>query len=71
MYTCAAHRRAPPADRCGIQRLDYDTRSQVVRTESPVHVSWGTRQLDARGLIADLPASHLQLQADVHGRFKP
>lgn len=53
------------------QRLDYDTRSQVVRTDSPVHISWGTRQLDARGLIADLPASHLQLQADVHGRFKP
>jgi LPS export ABC transporter protein LptC len=53
------------------QRLDYDTRSQVVHTESPVHIVWGTRELDARGLTADLPASHLQLQADVHGRFKP
>ena len=53
------------------QRLDYDTRSQVVRTESAVHINWGTSQLDARGLVADLPASHLQLQADVHGHFKP
>jgi lipopolysaccharide export system protein LptC len=51
--------------------LDYDTRSQVVRTASPVHISWGSRQLDALGLIADLPASQLQLQSDVHGRFKP
>ena len=53
------------------QRLDYDTRSQVVRTASPVHISWGSRQLDALGLIADLPASQLQLQSDVHGRYKP
>lgn len=53
------------------QRLDYDTRTQVVRTESPVHISWGSRQLDAQGLIADLPASHLQLQSAVHGRFQP
>ncbi len=53
------------------QRLDYDTRSQIVRTESPVHIVWGTRELDARGLTADLSGSHLQLQADVHGRFKP
>lgn len=53
------------------QRLDYDTRSQVVQTRDPVRILWGNRRLDARGLTADLPASRLTLQADVHGRFAP
>lgn len=57
--------------RVDTQQIDYDTRTQQVSTDQRVRISWGRQQLDAQGLAADLKQSQLQLQAQVHGRFKP
>jgi LPS export ABC transporter protein LptC len=53
------------------QHLDYDTRTQDVRTRDDVRFTWGTHQLDARGLTANLQRGQLSLESNVHGRFLP
>lgn len=52
-------------------RLDYDTKSQDVRTQDDVRIDWGRQRLDARGLSANLKQGQLTLESKVHGRFLP
>lgn len=59
------------AARIQTARLDYDTRSQNVRTRDDVRIDWGRQQLDARGLTANLKQGQLALESKVHARFHP
>lgn len=53
------------------ERLNVDTRSEVVRTRDPVQLDWGRQQLRARGLLAQLREQRVKLEADVHGTYRP
>lgn len=53
------------------QHLDYDTRTQDVRTRDDVRFTWGGHQLDAHGLTGNLKQGQLSLESKVHGRFSP
>ncbi len=53
------------------EELDVDTRSERVSTAAPVSITMSGRLLTARGMKADLKDRRLQLESEVHGRFKP
>lgn len=53
------------------EQVAFDTREEVVRTESPVTLDWGGRKLQARGLVASLKDHRVQLESQVHGIFPP
>lgn len=53
------------------QGLDYDTRSQDLRTRDDIHVEWGRQRIDARGLSANLKQGQLTLESKVHARLVP
>lgn len=52
-------------------RLSFDTRAEVVRTQSPVTLDWSGRTLRGQGLVASLKANTVRLESNVHGRFAP
>jgi LPS export ABC transporter protein LptC len=52
-------------------RLTLDTEREHAQTRDPVTLSFGRHQMHARGLQADLKASSLRLESDVHGLFTP
>ncbi len=52
-------------------RLSFDTRAEVVRTQSPVTLDWSGRTLRGRGLVASLKANTVRLESNVHGSFSP
>jgi LPS export ABC transporter protein LptC len=51
--------------------LEYDTRTSVVQTASPVDVQFGTHQLHGRGLRVALNDGTLRLESNVNGTFTP
>jgi LPS export ABC transporter protein LptC len=53
------------------ERLDVDTRAQVVTTHDPVTVFVSGRELHAEGLVASLKERRVQLESAVHGSFLP
>jgi lipopolysaccharide export system protein LptC len=50
-------------------RLDYNTRLQVVSTRDPVTLVMSGRELNATGLMANLKERRVQLESAVHGTF--
>lgn len=57
--------------RIATPRLDYDTRSQDVRTRDEVRIDWGRQRLEAQGLTANLKRGQLALESKVHARLLP
>lgn len=53
------------------ERVSYDIDRGIVQTRDPVTVHFGSHELKARGLHAELNAGTLQLESDVNGRFVP
>ncbi|TLZ17783.1 MAG: LPS export ABC transporter periplasmic protein LptC, partial [Gammaproteobacteria bacterium] len=53
------------------ERLDFDTRAQIIATEDPVTLVVSGRELHALGLIASLKERRVQLESSVHGSFLP
>lgn len=51
------------------EKLSFNTRSEVADTREPVTLAWGTREIHATGLVANLKDEHVQLESDIHGRF--
>lgn len=51
--------------------LTVDTRTEIVTTDGPVVLDWNGQQLSARGLVAHLKEERVQLEADVHGLYRP
>jgi LPS export ABC transporter protein LptC len=51
--------------------LRYDSARQVASTESEVRIQFGSYQLRALGLTADLARRRLRLQSQVNGRLVP
>lgn len=51
------------------EALDVDTRSEQVTTNAAVAITMSGRELDARGMHADLKERRVKLESDVHGRF--
>jgi LPS export ABC transporter protein LptC len=49
--------------------LTLDTKAEIVRTKAPVVLKWGSRQLEATGLEADLKTRAVKLESRVHGSF--
>lgn len=53
------------------ERVSYDIDRGIVQTRDPVTVNFGSHELQARGLRAELNAGTLQLESNVNGRFVP
>lgn len=53
------------------ERVSYDIDRGIVNTRDPVTVHFGSHELKARGLHAELNAGTLQLESNVNGRFVP
>jgi LPS export ABC transporter protein LptC len=53
------------------EHLSFDTNAQLVTTHDPVQIMMSGRQLEARGLVADLKERRVQLESEVHGSFLP
>ena len=53
------------------ERMSLDTVAERAETDSPVELAFGRHLVQARGMRADLKASSLRLQAEVHGVFTP
>lgn len=53
------------------ERMSLDTVAERAETDHPVELAFGRHLVQARGMRADLKASSLRLQADVHGVFTP
>ena len=51
------------------EHLSFDTNAQVVTTQTPVTIVMSGRELQARGLIANLKERHVHLESAVHGSF--
>ena len=51
------------------EHLAFDTNAQVVTTQTPVTIVMSGRELQARGLIANLKERHVHLESAVHGSF--
>jgi len=51
--------------------LSLDTRTEIARTDAPVQIDWGGRQVTAHGMVARLKDQHVRLKSDVHGSFSP
>jgi LPS export ABC transporter protein LptC len=52
-------------------KLNYDTKSNIVQTPEPVSIQFGPHQLHGRGLRVELNDGTLQLESNVNGRFTP
>lgn len=52
-------------------RLEIDTRREIVTTHEPVVLEWNGQQLSARGLVARLKDERLTLESNVHGLYRP
>jgi LPS export ABC transporter protein LptC len=52
------------------ERLSFDTRSEIVKTRSPVTLNWGGKRIRANGLVANLKDQSLRLESQVHGLFQ-
>jgi lipopolysaccharide export system protein LptC len=53
------------------EHLDFDTRSEIVTTDDPVTLLWGTREIQGTGLKANLKDQQVRLESGVHGSFAP
>ncbi len=53
------------------ERLDVDTRTEIVTTKDPVALEWGRQRLSAHGLVAHLREQRVELESDVHGTYQP
>jgi LPS export ABC transporter protein LptC len=53
------------------EKLDIDTRADILDTEEPVVVNWAGRQLKSRGVIAAMKERRLLMESNVHGTFLP
>jgi LPS export ABC transporter protein LptC len=51
------------------EHLAFDTNAQVVTTQAPVTILMSGRELEARGLTANLKERHVHLESAVHGAF--
>jgi len=52
-------------------RLNVDTRTEVVTTDDPVVLDWNGQLVHARGLVARLKEQRVRLESNVHGRYVP
>jgi LPS export ABC transporter protein LptC len=59
-----------PAD-ISSDRLTFNTRSDVVRSDAAVTLTWAGRKIHSVGIVASLKDSHVQLESAVHGIFQP
>ncbi len=50
-------------------KLHVDTRTDIIRTRSPVTLKWSGNVVDARGLLVNIKEHNIKLEADVHGHF--
>lgn len=57
--------------RLSTDRLQVEIETSVARSDAPVTLSLGPQELHGVGLVAYLLEERLQLQSDVHGRFRP
>jgi LPS export ABC transporter protein LptC len=53
------------------EHLAVDTTAQIVTTQDPVTIVMSGRELDARGMLANLKEGHVHLESAVHGAFLP
>jgi LPS export ABC transporter protein LptC len=53
------------------ERLSFDTKEDVVRTNSAVTLNWAGRRMQSKGLVANLKDQSLRLESSVHGLFTP
>lgn len=53
------------------EKLSFDTRAEIANTREPVILSFGSREIHAVGLIANLKDEHVKLESDIHGRYSP
>lgn len=53
------------------EKLSFNTKSEVANTREPVTLAFGSREIHATGLVANLKDEHVQLESDIHGRFSP
>jgi LPS export ABC transporter protein LptC len=51
------------------EHLAFDTNAQVVTTQAPVTIVMSGRELQARGLVANLKERRVHLKSEVHGSF--
>jgi LPS export ABC transporter protein LptC len=51
------------------EQLAFDTNAQVVSTQTPVTIVMSGRELQARGMVANLKERHVHLESAVHGSF--
>ena len=51
------------------QHLAFDTHAQIVSTQTPVTIVMSGRELQARGMVANLKERHVHLESAVHGFF--
>jgi LPS export ABC transporter protein LptC len=51
------------------EHLAFDTNAQIVTTQTPVTIVMSGRELQARGLVANLKERHVHLESAVHGFF--
>jgi lipopolysaccharide export system protein LptC len=52
-------------------RLNVDTRTEVVTTDDPVVLDWNGQLVHARGLVARLKEQWVRLESNVHGHYVP
>ncbi len=52
------------------ERLTLDTERDQASTDDEVVLAFGSHEMRAQGLQADLRAGHVRLEANVHGTFK-
>lgn len=57
--------------RLSTDRLEVEIETSVARSDAPVTLALGPQELHGVGLVAYLLEERLQLQSDVHGRFRP
>jgi LPS export ABC transporter protein LptC len=50
-------------------RLDVDTRAQIIRTRAAVTLTWAGYVVDSRGLVVNIKDHNIKLESEVHGHF--
>lgn len=53
------------------EKLTFNTRLQVADSREPVTLSFGSREIHATGIVANLKDEHVKLESDIHGRYSP
>ncbi len=51
--------------------LHVDTRTDIIRTRSPVTLKWAGYDVDGRGLLVNIKDHTVKLESEVHGHFVP